>query len=108
VIGAYVAAIRSHLGSARFDAAVRLIRWAKELAAEKEKIGATARESLGLDGDYAESVVQLTAWLEAPKVEALHVDLALSAMRRLPSLAGGSDPALLATARAIVRRLEQS
>jgi hypothetical protein len=60
-----------------------------------------------LDGDYAESVAHLTAWLEAPKADAVHVDLALAAMGRLPSLAGSKDPALLEAARAIVRRLER-
>ena len=121
VVGAYLAAIRSHLASAHFDVAADLIAQAKGLALEIEagdaRAGAT-RSSLGyleaygrgmkafLDGNYLESVGQLSRWLEAPDLSPVHVDLVLAVMARLDSLVEGGSDALLGAARAIVTRLE--
>ncbi|MFP6606985.1 MAG: hypothetical protein VCC19_10455, partial [Myxococcota bacterium] len=53
-----------------------------------------------------EAVTRLTAWLEAPALAPVQVDLARTVMARLPTLVDGSEEALLRDAREIADRLE--
>ena len=113
VLGAYLCAIRSHLASAHFEEAEQLIIEARGLQgseADRAALGHLEAYALGmrafLDGDYREAVTRLTAWLEAPDLAPVQIDLARTVMARLPSLVEGSEEALLRDAREIGDRLD--
>ena len=117
VMGAYLAAVRSHLASAHFEAASALVDEADEIAKSGNGVTEETRASLRhldayargmkafLDEAYSDSVSYLETWVETPNLSPVHVELALAVMKRLPSLANGNAE-LLKTARQIVSRLE--
>jgi hypothetical protein len=117
VLGAYLAGIQSHLASAHFDVATRLITEAHGLAEGSEVVPEETSASLRdlddyahgmkafLDADYEDSVAHLTRWLDAPDPSPSHVELALTAMGRLPSLTDRAG--VVEGAREIVARLEK-
>ncbi len=114
LLGGYLSAIRSHLASAHFDEAAALIREARARVAadapdELRHLEAYARGmSFFLDGSYSQSVEQLSAWLEAPALAPVHIELALAAMGRLPSLVDGDGGGgWLARARDVITTLEK-
>ncbi len=118
LLGAYLSAIRSHLASAHFDEAAALIREARARVAadapdeardELRHLEAYARGmSFFLDGSYRQSVEQLSTWLEAPAPAPVHIELALAAMGRLPSLVDGDGGGgWLARARDVITSLEK-
>ena len=113
VLGAYLCAIRSHLASAHFEEAEQLIIEARGFEGRKDdhcELAHLEAYALGmrafLAGDYREAVTRLTAWLEAPALAPVQVDLARTVMARLPTLVDGSEEALLRDAREIADRLE--
>lgn len=113
VLGAYLCAIRSHLASAHFEEAEQLIIEARGFEGRKDdhcELAHLEAYALGmrafLAADYREAVTRLTAWLEAPALAPVQVDLARTVMARLPTLVDGSEEALLRDAREITDRLE--
>ena len=117
LLGAYLSAIRSHLASAHFEEAAGLIREARSCtevdgpAAARDELPHLEAYARGmscfLDGSYADSVAQLSVWLEARGLAPVHVELARAAMSRLPSLVDrDADAETLSRAREIIAKLE--
>jgi hypothetical protein len=112
-LSAYLCAVRSHLESAHFQNAQRLIDeardLARDLARELPELEHLATYAAGMQafrhGRYRESVDELWAWLETPDRSPGHVMLARTVMGRLPKLVDPADSELLARGREIYVRL---
>lgn len=114
LLSLYLCAIRSHLVSAHFGRAARLIEEARELipigsdaGLEIDHLAAYAAGMQAfLDGRYPESVEQLQVWLDTDHRTSAHEDLARAVMGRLPKLLDASQNAeLLRQAQEITKRL---
>ena len=112
-LSAYLCAIRSHLESAHFKNAQRLIEEARDLARNEQRelpeIEHLATYAAGMQafrhGRYPESVAELETWLDTPARSPSHVELARTVMGRLPKLVDASETGLLSRAREICARL---
>jgi tetratricopeptide (TPR) repeat protein len=113
-LSAYLCAVRSHLESAHFQNAQRLIDEARELARKGAdscpEIEYLAAYAAGMQafrhGRYSESVAQLGAWLETPDRTPEYVALAKAVLGRLPKLVDPAENAeLLSKARKLCDQL---
>ena len=102
-------AVHSYLESAHFDEALHLIEGPQDGASpELQRLGHYAAGMRAfLAGDYDESVVRLSAWLDASPAprEGRYAKLALSAISRVGKLIGEGE-SVEAAAEALSQRLE--
>ncbi len=112
LLSAYRCAIRSHLASAHFENAQRLIDEARGLpgadaCADLDPLSAYASGMQAYrDGRYAESIEQLRNWLSVGAPSAGQVELAKAVMGRLPKLVDATEHAdLIREARDLAKQL---